>query len=355
MSILFYDLYMKKLLVILLSLLLVSCSDVNKIEDIKAVKFPLEIHRGFNLGNSLDCASKDKGYTLDTEEFWYNPKTNKHLIDYVKEIGFDCIRIPVTYLNHIDDNLIIDARWLDRVEESVKYSLENNLYTIINIHHDTGMNPSLNWIFADSDNYEENKEKYIKLWSQIADRFKDYDERLIFQGSGEWMNPERNWNRSDSYEDFKIVHELNQEFINVIRKSGSNNASRYLMISAFSASGESDILEAMFYKDFIDSIDNRLILSIHSYDLDIDRIYDASKDIVDISNKYSIPVIIDEFGISAIKNRNKSLKAFKAFNELSNAYDIPLIIWDDGYEYKLIDRNNYSISDKEVYEILFTR
>ena len=111
----------------------------------------------------------------------------------------------------------------------------------------------------------------------------------------------------------------------------------------------------MFYKDFIDSIENRLILSIHSYDLDIDRIYDASKDIVDISNKYNIPVIIDEFGISAIKNRNKSLKAFKAFNELSNAYDIPLIIWDDGYEYKLIDRNNYSISDKEVYEILFTR
>ena len=341
--------------IILLLLLLCSCSKKYELDDIKAYNLPISIKRGFNLGNSLECASKDYGYTLDTEEFWYNPKTDKKLIDFIADSGFDCIRVPVSYLNHVDDKLNIDPKWLDRVEEVVNYCLDNNLYTIINIHHDTGMNPSLNWIYADADDYYNNRDKYIFLWKQIGERFKDYDERLLFQGSGEWMNPERNFNRSDSYEDFKIVHDLNQDFINTIREIGFNNTDRYLMISAFAASAEIDILESMFYKEYEDVADNRLIISAHTYDSDVDNIYTQAKRIVEISNRYKMPIVIDEFGVSIKNNRKRNIDVIKSFSKISDNYNIPLIIWDDGYEYKIIDRNNYKISDNEIYDILFDK
>lgn len=344
---------MRKALIIVLLFLLIACGNNKQTENIKAYEMPIQISQGINLGNSLDCASRDRGFTLDTEEFWHNPITTKELIDNVAELNIDCIRVPVSYLNHVDEDYNIDPKWLDRVEEVVRWCLDNDLYTIINVHHDTGMNPSLNWIFADADNYEENLNKYIKLWTQIALRFKDYDEHLIFQGSGEWMNPERNWNRSDSYEDFEIVHKLNQEFINCVRNTGFNNAERYLMISPFSASGELDIIEAMFKEEFHDTAENRLILSVHSYELDINRIYEGGKYLAELSLKHKMPVVVDEFGYSIKNSRSRNIASAKAFNEISNSYKIPLIIWDDGYEYKLFDRNDYSISDNEIYQILF--
>ena len=338
------------IIIFILMMFLSSCVN-NKQELVKAYPLGIDISLGWSLGNSLDACNKDLGYTYDTETIWNNPLCDKELIESVKSKGFDSIRIPVTYLNHIDENGVIDDRWLDRVEEIVNWCLEYNLYTIINVHHDASMNMNFNWIYADSDKYEENRERLVNLWKQIADRFRDYDERLLFQGSGEWVNMERNWDRSSSYDDFRIVHELNQDFIDTIRGSGGNNTNRYLMISPYSSSCEEDILEAMFDKGFDDVVKDRLILAVHSYQMDVGEIRKGAGVLANISNKYKIPVILDEFGFSIRNSKADNIKAMKAYHDASKDYGIGLIVWDDGYEYKVIDRLSGLISDIEFSKI----
>ena len=83
---------------------------------------------GWNLGNALDSYSYSKGSSLESETWWGNPKTTKKMIDAVADAGFQSIRIPVTYYNHLDENNQIDSAWLDRVEEVVNYALDNDLY-----------------------------------------------------------------------------------------------------------------------------------------------------------------------------------------------------------------------------------
>ena len=355
---------MKKLIIISLLLLMIACSEkriIIKQDPIiiseSSFEFVKDMKIGINLGNSLEAMSKDYGYTLDTETFWSNPKTTKEMIDYIKELGFRTIRIPISYYNHLDENKIIDERWFDRIEEVINWALDNDLYTIINIHHDTGMDPKLFWIYADSEVYEQSLKDYSNLWRQIADRFKDYDHRLIFQSSGEWMNKDRNWNRSDSMDDFKIVHELNQAFIDIVRDSGGNNSNRYLMISPFAASGEEDIIRAMFYKPFNDSANDKLILSIHTYEDNIDEIKIGANYLKQISSDYNIPIIIDECGIRNKESKSKQEKIIKEFLNSAKEIGITCLFWDDGYDYKIFDRNKLKIVNinllNEVMEIIY--
>ncbi len=181
---------MKKIIVLIMVVVFFTgCSRKAELSDIKAVSLDFDMGIGWNLGNSLDAASNEKGYFFETETVWFNPNTTKEMIKTVKDAGFKSIRIPVSFLNHIDADLEIDDLWLDRVEEIVQWCLKYDLITIINTHHDTSMNSSLNWIYADKDNLDDNINKLTILWEQIAHRFRDYDLRLIFQGSGEWMNP----------------------------------------------------------------------------------------------------------------------------------------------------------------------
>lgn len=346
---------MKKYIIIILMVFLVSCSSSRitiKQEPVIVADSAFEIVKdmkiGWNLGNSLEAMSKKLGFTFDTETIWSNPLTTQKMIDTVKNSGFRSIRIPVSYYNHIDENGVVDEKWFARVEEVVKWALDADLYTIINIHHDTGMDPNLNWIFADCETIEQSLKDYCNIWSQIAERFKDYDHRLLFQSSGEWMNKDRNWNRSDSMDDFMVVHELNQAFIDVVRASGGNNINRFLMISPFSASAEEDIVRAMFYIPFKDDVDNRLILSVHSYSSNKQDIEKGALALKKISDDYNIPVVIDEFGVKVTEPRNKQIGIVETYVKLAVENGFTCMFWDDGYEYRIVDRNKLEVVDKDL-------
>ena len=328
-------------------------SKKEKVKPTTAEELVDNINLGYNLGNALDAMHKEWGYTLNTEWFWHNPNTTKEMIDRVKELGFNTIRIPVSYYNHIDTNGVIDPLWLQRVEEVVGWALDNDLYTIINIHHDTGMGQSLFWIYADSDNYEENRDKFVNLWTQIADYFKDYDDRLIFQSSGEWMNSIRSWSRS-RMEDFKIVHDLNQEFINTVRNSGSNNSNRFLMLSPFSASAEDDILRAMFYKPFTDIVENKLIISVHNYSKTEERIKYFVNILKNVQEEYGMPIVIDEMGTSTEDDYETRKLVYELYITEALKNGIKCMHWDDGDTYVLFDRNTLEIENEELLNIMKT-
>lgn len=163
--------------------LLLSCNvsfsseaaDVWEEMSLTATELVDDITLGWNLGNTLEChesyvASDSPEYY---ETLWFNPVTTKEMIDTVKASGINAVRIPITWYPHMDENNIIDVMWMNRVQEVVDYVIENDMYCIINVHHDTG---STGWLKATEENYLKNKDKFQLLWKQIAAHFKGYDQ-----------------------------------------------------------------------------------------------------------------------------------------------------------------------------------
>ena len=135
---------------------------------------------GWNLGNQLEANS---GGT-PSETAWGNPTITEKLIKQVKAQGFKSIRIPVSYLSKIGagPNYTIDSKWLDRVQEVVDMCIDNGLYAIINVHGDGYYSIKGGWLLCGEPASEQKtiKAKYKKVWEQIAKRFKNYDDHLVF-------------------------------------------------------------------------------------------------------------------------------------------------------------------------------
>ncbi len=203
---------------------------------------------GWNLGNSLDAT----GSGMSSETSWGNPKTTKELILKVKEAGFDAVRIPTTWYNHLDSDFNISEEWLARVQEVVDYAYDEGMYVILNVHHE-------NW----NDPYESTlpdvKKKIKKLWTQIANRFESYGERLIFEGMNEprWKNTNYEWNGGNA-EGRRVVNAYNEYFVETVRATGGNNRYRALMIPTYAASSSG-------LDGFTVPQDKSVIVSVHAY------------------------------------------------------------------------------------------
>ena len=177
------------------------------------------IGMGWNLGNQLDCWNSNKNSSVD-ETAWGNPSVSKQLINEVHNAGFNSIRIPVTYYNHMDDEYNIDKKWLDQVAKIVQYVIDNDMYCIINVHHDTG---SDGWLTADATTITQNKKRLAYMWKQIATYFKEYDGKLIFEGFNEILNTSKKWDYAGTTT-YDATNQLNQTFVDTVRKSGGKNA-----------------------------------------------------------------------------------------------------------------------------------
>ena len=208
-----------------------------------------EIVIGWNLGNSLDATY---GSGLSTETGWGNPKTTKELILKVKKTGFNAVRIPTTWYNHADSDLNVDEEWFDRVQEVVDYAYDEGMYVILNAHHE-------DWYDPYKSNLTAAKRKMKNLWTQIANRFEKYGERLIFEGMNEprWRGTNMEWNGGNS-EGRQAVNQLNESFVKAVRATGGNNRYRVLMIPTYAAS-------ASGLDGFTLPEDKSLIVSIHAY------------------------------------------------------------------------------------------
>ena len=245
---------------------------------------------GWNLGNTLDSTSyqalwdqtenkwydnwasskeDEKGWIVKWNEGiitwetgWGQPKTSNEIIALVKSLGFDAVRMPVTWGEHIDTDGNIDSVWLARVKECVDYVLANDMYCILNLHHDGGSN---GWIKACESSWEQYKNRFQNIWTQIAETFRDYDERLIFESMNEVLDEKGTW--APSLEVAKkanvYINKWNQLFVDSVRASGGNNASRNLVVMTYA--GEGSINSFTDFKLPDDTCKNHLILEVHNY------------------------------------------------------------------------------------------
>ena len=312
---------------------------------------------GWNLGNSLDATG---GSGLDTETSWSNPKTTQALIDKVKSLGFNTVRVPVSWGKHISgDNYTIDSAWLARVKEVVDYCYKNDMYVILNIHHDTKSSASASGAgyYPRSSAYSSSEKFVTSVWSQVAEYFKDYDYHLIFETLNEprligtgyewWFNK---WNIPSEVKDaIDCINKLNQKAVDTIRNTGSNNKGRLIMCPGYDASIDGATVSGFKLPTDISGNKNRIAVSIHAYSpynfaMNVDTSNGAtstySSSIKDeLKNLFStlksnfrdkgIPVVIGEFGSTDKNNTAERVKWATDYTALAKKNNIPCVLWDN--------------------------
>lgn len=312
-----------------------------------------DITVGWNLGNALDSCTdislRNNGSypTSFYETAWNNPITTKELINTVSAAGFNAIRIPVTWFYNtyeLNGTLSIREEWLQRVAEVVQYALDNNMYVILNSHHDAPI------LWADMNDIEEVSDNAEDLWMQIAEYFKDYDYQLMFESYNELNTKDNSWEYSD--EASQATNILNQLFVDTVRNTGGNNANRILICGTYLNDTDEKFLHSFVLPT--DSVENRLMIQVHSYNPNYNQdINDLFIQLSMFSEVQKAPVIIGEFG-STTNYIPTDYRAKHAGNYVTRAaeYGIKCFWWDNGFEYQLFDRNNYSITQKDIIAAL---
>ena len=241
--------------------------DTTSFEDLNQSQIVEAMGPGWNLGNQLESVTDN----VPEKTNWGNPVITEKLIQSVKAAGFKSIRIPVSYFAKIDDDkdYMIDSKWLDRVQEVVNYCIKNDLYAVINIHGDGYNTIDGGWLLCNGKNQTEIKKKYKKVWKQIAERFKNYDEHLLFES----MNEEFDGSYSEpNKEYYQNINDYNQIFVDTVRKTGDNNTKRWLIIPGWNTNIDYTAGDYGFklptdqYRDkSIDKEEQRIMISVHYY------------------------------------------------------------------------------------------
>jgi endoglucanase len=207
-----------------------------------------KIQLGWNLGNTLEAQCG--------ETAWGNPPANAKLFAALKASGFNAIRLPAAWDCHADQrSMTIDAKWMARVKEVVDYAIANDQYVLLNIHWDGG------WLenHPDFKHQKAANEKQRAYWTQIATVFKDYDERLLFAGTNE---VHANYG-TPTHEHNQVQQSYNQTFVDAVRATGGNNATRTLVIQSYNTNIHHGI---DFLKLPKDKVADRLMVEVHHYD-----------------------------------------------------------------------------------------
>ncbi len=332
---------------------------------------------GWNLGNTLDSNSGDSlnmwmehwtgRLPSDYEVAWGQPVTNPELLKMFKNAGFNAVRVPVTWYPHMEakfnfsswDNSIwypsrddigtqINDAWMTRVHEVVDYVIDQGMYCILNVHHDTGA-ANTAWLVADNDVYNKEHARFEEVWRQIAEEFKDYDEHLLFEGYNEMLDIERSWcfasfNTRANY-DAKIaadaynsINNYAQSFVDAVRSTGGNNSKRNLVVCTYGAcdgggSWSNHLIEPLREMKLpSDNTDGHIIFEVHSYPspktlregkTEIDKL-------INVWNTHLLskgaPMIVGEWSMK-LDNRQDNCELYKYFVEKTKENNIAVFHW----------------------------
>lgn len=340
---------------------------------------------GWNLGNQLEASSGG----LPSETCWGNPEITKELIDTIKAQGFKTVRIPVSYLDMIGDgpDYKIDTDWLDRVQEVVDYVVNNDMFAIVNMHGDGYYTVDHSWLLCaeDDDKQTEIKDKYGKVWTQIADRFKDYDQHLIFESMNEEFNNDYGKPDEKAYDN---INAYNQIFVDSVRATGSNNEKRWLLLPGWNTNIDYTAGDDYNFKIPTDkgckADGKRIMISVHYYDpfnFTIDenktaktqwgkyavKNYDnwGQEDYVDsqmalLNEKFvshGYPVVIGEFGAQDKTEKFADYNEFRRYwaeylIKAAKKNGVVCVYWDNGYNgnkgFGIINRFDYTITQPDL-------
>lgn len=339
---------------------------------------------GYNLGNCFDAYNcswlKNE---MEYETAWCGAKATEALFDTLKEAGFKTIRLPVSWHNHLTDkeNYTISEPWLKRVQEVVDWCIDRDMYVILNIHHDN----STDYLYP-SNKYKDQTMKYLtSIWSQLAERFGDYDEHLLFETMNEMrlVDTKYEWyidkNAAECKEAIAVINEMNQTFVDLVRNSGhENNKTRYLIVPGYDASPEAVLNEQFVVPTDPVANDHHIILGVHAYTpysfaLDgsgtnkwsIDSSTDKSnvaQFMQNLYNKYvsqGQPVMLTEFGAQNKKGNLQARVEWTAYYVASaRVRGITCIWWDNnattgtGELFGIIDRKTVKWVYPEIAEAM---
>ena len=255
---------MKKALLFVCSLLISMSANAADFESAKdAVK---NMGVGWNLGNTLDAhdATRTWTTTAEHETCWDQPVTKPELLKMMKEAGFGAIRVPVTWFQEMDADGKVNDAWMKRVKEVVDYVIDNGMYCILNVHHDTGADNEIfkSWLKASTSGYNASKAKYEGLWKQIAETFKDYDQHLLFEGYNEMLDEKNTWNEpADKTDGYQAINSYAKSFVTTVRATGGNNKDRNLVVNTYSASSVGNAMKQLELPEE----SGHIIFQLHSY------------------------------------------------------------------------------------------
>ncbi|MBO4836226.1 MAG: glycoside hydrolase family 5 protein [Clostridia bacterium] len=350
------------------------------VPDNAAMDFLKDMGVGWNLGNTFDAVKGDWNRNADemtVETSWVGVRTTREIFAALREAGYGTVRIPVSWHDHVSgDSYTISARWLDRVQEVVDWALEEDLYVILNIHHDE------DWFLPSSAHYEESSRYVGGIWEQLSARFRDYDQKLIFESMNEprLVGSRYEWNfdrnSPECLDAADCLNRLNQLFVDTVRASGGNNAGRYLMVPGYDASpagatGDHFVLPA-------DSAENRIIVSVHAYTpysfalqqggthsfgstAQKQEIAVFMNSLYDRYITRGVPVVIGEFGAMDKQGNLQDRVDFTAFyTATASARNIPCIWWDNGAFagngeiFGILDRTRAQFIYPEIVQAMIT-
>ena len=288
---------------------------------------------GWNLGNTFDSHAIDESGVTETETMRGQPVTRPELMEMMKKAGFNTIRVPVTWYPHMDVDDNIDPAWMARVKEVVDYVISQGMYCIINVHNDTGKTQAGNnkgWLRASMDNYNANKEHFKNIWRQIAETFRNYGEKLIFEGYNEMLDPIDSWNypsyNSENHYNadiatsgYNAINSYAADFVTTVRSTGGRNTQRNLIVKTYaSAHGgtnnySSHAVEPLSMLQKPENSEH-IIFAVHAYPAIVtsDGVTNMPMDILETRINYIInnlkthlvskgaPVIFTEWGTSNV-------------------------------------------------------
>lgn len=305
---------------------------------------------GWNLGNSLDATPN--------ETAWGNPPTTRELIHQVKAQGFKSIRIPVTWDQYVGSapDYKVDPAWMNRVEEVVDWALDEGLYVMLNMHHDSY------WLRRLEPNY---RERFLAIWAQIAERFRDHPRELMLESINEPI-----FDNVDAATSMALLRDLNVAFFNLVRSSGGGNQTRPLVLPTLETNAGQQYLDSL-KATMLSLNDTNLIATNHYYgywqfSVNNSGVVTVNQQVVDdiegaLTRAHDtfvadgIPVVIGEVGILSynpyleIVERGEMLKYFELFVATARATGITWQVWDAG---GMFDRYTFKWKDPELTDYL---
>lgn len=388
---------MKRILCTLLALLTLctltalaeSADDGTIRADLTALEVTRLMGNGTNLGNTFEACDNTRGHVPGAdptvyETSWGQPVTTPEMLTALKAAGFDTIRIPVAWMTNATDlpagDVTIDPAYLDRVQEVVDYARNAGMYVIINDHWDGGW-----WgMFGSEDESTRQKamDAYIGMWQQIAARFADYSDYVIFESANEELGARFDEDSplycSDSVVTYladdaryALCNEVNQAFVDTIRATGGNNAQRFLLIAGYGTNIDQTCDDR--FRMPTDPAKDKLLLSVHYYDpwsycgassaagatawgTKSDYAYmDEQLAKLTKFTRQGVGVVIGEYG--ALPGADGEMKAnalayHTRFLDLCDAYDMTSCLWDcSGF----FVRRDLAFADAELAALYLNR
>lgn len=307
---------------------------------------------GINLGNQFDA--NNNGVAEETA--WGNPASTAATFTGIKAAGFETVRIPITWKGHIGEapEYTIEEAYLDRIAEVVGWAKDAGLKAIVNIHHDDGIESNGtskegSWInikaAAENDSVKNVITAEIAaVWKQIATKLADVSADVLMMESFNEVQ-DGNWGGTVTDAQLAVLNEWNQKVVDVIRETGSQNATRWIGVPCYAAN-----LTYALSDKFVVPTDKagKVAVAFHTYDpfdfcVECKRDELTDGDLATVEDKLffavdkflaeGVQIYIGEWGCCKRENADDEyarLEYLKFFAERARAYGLSLLLWDNG-------------------------